>query len=501
MVSPPALTNKIKTDIILTSIIHEILLSDKSGVKNRGRIMKKMRFFCLILAFFLLIGAVNMPVHATSADPAVTNGCHSVDAAMTLSTEEKLTDTAKAAMIYELNSGTMLYAHNPDEKIYPTSMVKMMTVLAILECEYVNLDETVTVTREMRRQVPIGIVGMDLSTDEEFSLRDLLYATMVASATDASVVAAMHVGGSINGFLQMMNDKAAQLGCRNTHYGNVHGLHDEQTYTTARDICRITEAALKNETFRTMFCTVEYTIPATNKHEARKLTTTNNMMNPRNSKYFDERVTGGKTGATDEGGRCLTMTANHDGMDLLCIVMGAKPTLAANGSLDAYGSFEESKVLMDYAFEKFAFRQVFFDGQSLAQYPVENGTSHVVTQAAMSVSTVIPVDVEESQLQWIYTAQNATVLAPVEKGQKLGTVQVWYGTKCLAQTDMTAMHAVAEYQAPVIPEMPEHHGIRWGAVALIILLVLVAGFLVLLGLRMASIRKYRRRQRRRSPRR
>ena len=457
--------------------------------------MKKTRLTCLVLALILIFSCLSASVSASNSNLAVTNGCHSIDATMTLSDEEKLTDTAKAVVLYELNSGTMLYTHNPDTKIYPTSMVKIMTTLVALEnCA---LDDVVTVTRSVLNQVPIGILGADLKVGEEITLRDLLYANMVASATDASVVIADYVGGSINGFLVMMNEKAAELGCLGTNYSNVHGLHDEQTYTTARDIARITEAALENEILREMFCAAEYTMAATNKHEERTITTTNNMMNPKNSKYYDKRVTGGKTGATDQGGRCLTLTAEKDGMNILCVVMGAKPTIATNGSLTAYGSFEESKVLIDYAFSNFEFRQVFFDGQSLAQYPVENGASHVVTQATTSVSTILPKDVDETQLNWVYAKQDNILSAPIEKGQKLGTAQVWYGAKCLAVTDMTSMHAVAVYAAPIVPEKPASVGGSWLMLLLVLLGLVVVAFLAILGLRTYRIMRYRRRKQRR----
>lgn len=461
--------------------------------------MKNTRIISLFLAFLFLFSGFFVIAGATSDDPAVTSGCHSVDAAMTLSTEEKLTDTAKAVVLYELNSDTMLYTYNPDGKIYPTSMVKLMTALVAIENG--ELDDMVTVTRSVLNQVPIGIVGIDLKAGEEISLRDLLYATMVASATDASVVAAAHVGGSVEGFLQMMNDKAAQLGCQNTHYGNVHGLHDEQTYTTARDIARITEAALENEIFHEMFCTVEYTMAETNKHEQRTIITSNNMMNPQKAKYYDKRITGGRTGATDQGGRCLTLTAQQDGMSILCVLMGATPTMAANGSVEVYGSFEESKVMVDYAFANFQFRQVFYHGQSLAQYSVANGASHVVTQAASSVSTIMPSQVDESQLKWVYVATNDTITAPVEKGQKLGTAQVWYGVKCLAETDMVAMNGVQLYQPPVIPEKPEAQSGSWLTLLLVLAGLVVLVFLGMIALRALRIMQYQRRRKRRSHRR
>lgn len=461
--------------------------------------MKKVSVFSLFLTFIVILFCLHVGATGAETNPAVTNGCHSMDAAMTLSDEEKLTETAKAVIVYERNSGTMLYTRNPDDKIYPTSMVKMMTVLVAIENG--DLDEKVTVTRKVLNQVPIGILGAGLTVGEEITLRDLLYSTMVESATDSAVVAAAHVGDGIDGFLQLMNEKAAALGCTKTNYSNVHGLHDENTYTTARDVARLTDAALKNAIFREMFCTARYTMSPTNKRtEAWTITTTNNMMNERNSKYYDKRVTGGKTGATDQGGRCLTLTAEQDGMELLCVVMGAVPTLEANGSLSSYGSFEESKVLLDYAFANYAFRQVFFDGQSLAQYPVANGANHVVTQAASSVSTVVPKQLEENALRWVYEENGGVLSAPVKKGQELGRVQVWYGSKCLAQTQMVAMNAVEVYQAPVIPEKPVFADSgSWLLLILVLAGVILAAFLVLLGMRTARIMKHKRRQRRRGP--
>ncbi|MBE6947828.1 MAG: D-alanyl-D-alanine carboxypeptidase [Ruminococcaceae bacterium] len=463
--------------------------------------MKKIRFFCLILSFLLLFTGYSPAVKATSNDLAVTQGCHSVDAAMTLSTEEKLTETAKAVVVYELKSGTMLYHYNPDGRIQPTSMVKMMTALVALEMA--DLDEEVVVKRKVLDQVAIGSVSAGLKANETISMRDLLYCTMVASANDAAVVIANHIAGSAEAFVDLMNEKAAQLGCKDTHYSNVHGLHDELSYTSARDICRITEAALENELFRTMFCTVDYTVPATNKSEPRKITTTNHMMNPRNLKYYDARVTGGKTGATDKGGRCLTMTAQYGEMELLCIVMGATPTVGDDGNLTAFGSFEESTVLMNYVFENFELRQVFFSGQSLAQYPVENGANDVVTQAVSNISTVLPIEVEQSQLRWVYQNANELISAPVSQGQKLGDVEVWYGNKCLARTDMVAMNAVAlkqEFSVPQKPASRKYEG-SWTAVLLILLGGVVAVFVGMVVLRAVRIMQHNRRKNRRGRRR
>lgn len=466
--------------------------------------MKKICFFCAFLSLLCVINIAALPVSATQADLSVTGGCNTVDAAVPLSDEGKLAKTAKAVILYELGSDTMIYAWNPDERIYPTSMVKMMTALVTLE--NAALTDEVTVTRTALNAVAIGSVSAGLSVGEVITVEDLLYCMMVGSANDASAVLAEHVAGDQAAFVQMMNEKAAELGCRETAYTNAHGLHDEGTYTTARDLCRITEAALENEVFKTLFTTATHTVPATNKSAERIVETTNYMMkDSSHKKYPDDRVTGGKTGATNQGGRCLTLTAEGGGMNILCIVMGAKPTVAEDGSLEAYGSFEESNALLDMVFETYEYRQIFFDGQSISQYPVANGASDVVTQPSDSASTVLPKELDLTALRWEYQQTVGAINAPVEQGSELGTVQVWYGEKCLAQTQMVAMHDVPVKTAPVVPQRP--NGSKDGGFFGILLTVagaavgvVVAAVILLFAIRYTSIllRKKRRRNKRRS---
>lgn len=462
-----------------------------------------MKKFCLVCAVFSLLVTLfcaPLTVSAEETDFSVVNGCNTVDAAVPLSDEGRITETARAVILYELKSNTMLYALNPDERIYPTSMVKMMTALVAIE--NAPLTDEVTVTRAALNSVAVGSVSAGLKAGEVLTLGDLLYCAMVASANDASAVIAEYIGGNQDAFVQMMNDKAVELGCHGTHYGNPLGLHDENTYTTARDLCRLTEIALENEVFKTLFTTARYTVPATNKSPERPITTTNSMMvDSGNKKYPDSRVTGGKTGATNQGGRCIVLTAESSGMEILCIVMGAEPTVEEDGSLSRFGSFEESKELLDYAFGKFEYRQIFFDGQSISQYPVTGGASDVVTKPADSASTVLPKEIDPLALRWVYQQTTGTISAPVQQGTKLGTVQVWYGEKCLAQTQMVAMHDVPVKTVPVVPEKPS--GIVSGEGGTLVLLIvcivvgiLVVGFVVLLIIRYTRMlsRKMRRRR-------
>lgn len=470
--------------------------------------MKKIRALCLIFAILMLILTVPTPAQAQPVylDQSVTSGCHSVDAAMQLTDGSKLTDTAKAAIVYERKSDTMIYAWNPDQQIYPSSMVKMMTALVAIE--HGDLAKRVVVTKRALSELPIGTITAKLQAGEELTLEQLLYCMMTASANDAALVIAEHIAGSQTAFVDMMNQKAAELGCMDTVYTNPHGLHDPNMHTTARDLCRLTDAALENEVFRTLFTAKVYEIPATNKSEARTITTTNLMMSqPANKKYHDPRVTGGKTGSTDAGGRCLIATAEGGGMELLTIVMDAQPTYEIEGIvLATYGSFEETAQLLDHVIDNYEYRQLFYEGQVITQYPVAGGENSAVVQPAQAGGTVLPVNLDKDQLSWIYS-NTVSLTAPVEKGQAISTLQVWYGQKCLAQTDLVAINAVGIWQEPVQQpraEVKPDLG-PWGIAGIILLVILglaVIAVVVILVLRyLRKARLYVRRRTRRANRR
>lgn len=405
--------------------------------------MKKTKTLCLFLSVALLISCPYLPVQAQT-DQSIASGCHSIDAAKTLAKSEKLLETSKAVILYELNSSTLIYSWNSDSKVYPSSMAKVMTALIALEMG--DLSATVTVTKRALSNVN----GPTLISGEQLTLESLLYLMMVSSANDAAVVIAEYIAGSQDGFVKLMNEKAKALGCTGTQFSNAHGLHDEQTYSTARDLCRILEAALKHETFRALFTTAKYTIPATNKNEEpRQLQTSNRMMNEGDKTYYDPRVSGGRTGFTNEAGRCLAVTAEGGGMELLAIVMGAQQTLEPNGlAVKTFGSFEEMKVLLDYAFKNYEYRQVFLENQTVSQYPVANGINDVVTMPQAALSTVLPIDVPAQELSWIYGDQAISLTAPVEKGQVITNLQLWYNGLCLAQTNLVAANAVPVYTPP-----------------------------------------------------
>ncbi|MFR0733701.1 MAG: D-alanyl-D-alanine carboxypeptidase family protein [Oscillospiraceae bacterium] len=198
----------------------------------------------------------------------------------------------------------MVYAKNIDTRREPASLTKVMTCLLALA--HGNLTDSITVSQEALDDLDPAGSSSGLMAGEVFTLEQLLYCLMIESANDAAPVIAEYVAGSEPAFVEMMNQKAAELGCTGTHFANTHGLHDEEHYTTARDLAKIMMAALEYEKFQEIYSADRYTLAATNLQEERILVTTNYLIDASiTSDYYDERVIGGKTGFTTPAGRCV----------------------------------------------------------------------------------------------------------------------------------------------------------------------------------------------------
>lgn len=248
---------------------------------------------------------------------------------------------AEAAIVMEQETGTILYAKNIEAKEYPASITKLMTVLVALENG--NLNDTVTFSQEAVYSIEPGSSHLGIRPDEQLSLRQSLFGIMLASANDISNGVAEHIGGTIDHFVEMMNDKAAELGCINTHFVNAHGLHDDDHYVCAYDMALIAREVYKNQSFRTIAKTVECSFPPTNVvDEARYFVNHQKMLYDEEFKY--EGCVGGKTGFTDEALNTLVTYAERDGTVLISVI------LKLNGS---YKTFQESALLLDYGFDQF----------------------------------------------------------------------------------------------------------------------------------------------------
>ena len=309
--------------------------------------------------------------------------------------DEKL--GANCVLLVDEDSGQYYYTRNIDAKAYPASLTKIMTLLLAVEAVErgdVQLDDTVTAYADCNADMVEGASNADIKVGETMTFEDFLYCAMISSANEACNVVAEYVCGSISAFVQRMNARAQELGCTGTHFVNPHGLPNDDHYTTAHDLYRITKEALSHELFATICNTVKHTVPATNLSDERTLSNTNGLINPESPMYrgyYYEYAKGVKTGHTEAAGYCLVSTAEKDGVRLLCVVLGGKGTARANGTTD-FGSFSDTLTAYRWVFSNYGWRDIVSASDLVCEVPVRYGrdSDGVTVRPAQSISAVLP---------------------------------------------------------------------------------------------------------------
>lgn len=245
-----------------------------------------------------------------------------------------------SAVLMEAETGTVLYAKNPDTQMYPASITKVMT--ALLTLENCKLSDQMTFSEEAVKALPPNYVSMGASAGEQMSVEDCLNALLLDSANDAANCLAAHQSGTIADFVPLMNQRAKEAGAKKTHFNNPSGLHDENHYTTAYDMCAIMRACAALDKFNEIAGKRTYTIPKTNKHQERILYAKHKMIFPTHSAYY-QYVVSGKTGYTDEASNTLVTYAEKDGLKLVCCVMKCGKGI----------TYKDTKTLFEYGFNNF----------------------------------------------------------------------------------------------------------------------------------------------------
>ena len=472
--------------------------------------MKKTNISALLLAALLLIQLLCAPVSAVTAEPAAdaqadaqtasdnsaedaAAEADSVPEDQLLSSREQFSVAAKAALLIDLNTNRVVYEQDADERVYPASLTKIMTCLIALENG--NLSDVVTVSESTLADLDEDSSVAGLVVGEQMTLENLLYCMMVVSGNDACNVIAEHVAGSVTDFVRMMNQRAYELGCTNTHFNNPHGLHDESHYTTARDLAIITQAALKSENFRQIVDTAEYVIPASATGEEHKLKTTNMLIykSTGNSLYYS-RATGVKTGYTSAAGRCLIATAEDDGIRFLSVLCGAKTSILDTGDL-LMESFPETIKLLDYGFDNFSYVTALSPLYPIDQVTVLNsaGSEAVAVAPAKDVRLLLPANYNPDALRTEILLDAKEVEAPVSEGQKLGLARVYYGNELIDETDLLAIADVTRSEfSSVASTSTAYIQQNWWKWIVFLILGIIAAFLILLVLLQIRRRRLRR---------
>ena len=433
--------------------------------------MKNMKCLSLVLAALMLVQSVLLPVKAAetteaaeTTQPAETfepvapptiplsemefgtvsiyNGCRGIDSMVQLSADGRILETAYSVVIYEQSTDTLVYAYNPDQRVSPGTLAKLVTALVVVE--NAPLDGIVTCSSRNISRLPRG-QHVDLKEGERLTVEDLLYCLILQGANDAAVALSEFVSGNQESFVSLMNDRVRKMGCTNTLFGNVHGLDNKPQHTTARDMARIVMEVSKNPTLQKLLSTKGYEVAETNRSKKRVLRTTNYLIDELNiNKYMDSRVTGGLASYSEASRANIVCTAKDDkGLDYVLVVMGSERRLKENGwQIEYYGNFDEMTNLIQYAFDNYRVKRILYDGQALKQFSVIGGENQVVGQPHVNVDTVLPNNVSMDNLIITERAVDGGLTAPIEKGQLISTVEVWYRTSCLTEAELYAMNSV-----------------------------------------------------------
>ncbi|MCX7695522.1 MAG: D-alanyl-D-alanine carboxypeptidase [Caloramator sp.] len=326
----------------------------------------------------------------------------------TAPTSKKLTLNSYSAVVIDQNSGRVLYSKNSDIRLPMASTTKIMTTIVALEKG--NLNDKVIVSS---KAASVGGSNAGLVAGEKVSLEELLYGLMLRSGNDAAIAIAEHIGGSVDNFLKMMNEKAVEIGAFNTSFRTPHGLDADGHYTTAEDLAKITAYAMKNEFFNRIVSTKEISSGISGKFN-RSYSNINKFL------YRVENADGVKTGYTGGAGKCLVASVKHNYGRFICVVLN---------SSDRWRDAEE---LVKYAKDNYKFIKLFNKGDEIKSVRVFGGKTKYITS---HTDNDIYVPLKSEEIQYIRTEAfvPSVIFSPIKKGDILGNLVIYYDGNIIAK--------------------------------------------------------------------
>lgn len=326
---------------------------------------------------------------------------------------------AQSAYLKDRTTDTVLLNINSGDRRYPASTTKVMTALLVLE--NAKLDDTVTIAEEDFAALDENSMTAGLEVGETLTVQDMLACLLLPSANECAYALARHVSGSVGSFVELMNARAKELGCKNTNFVNPCGLHDDNHYTTAYDLSLIFDAALQLPDFVEIAGSATWELPATNMQEARTIESTDELANA-NGPVYVEGVQAAKTGYTEAAGRCLVAAAAQGDMNLMGVVLGAPNTDSGSG---VTANFVDMYTMFMWGFEAWQSGAVISEGADLGTAPVAQSSDgdEVGLVALEAFNATVPIDTKTSDLT-ITPTWKEELTAPISATQELGTVTV-----------------------------------------------------------------------------
>lgn len=432
--------------------------------------MRKFKVIPILLAALLILSIIPVP-EAYAAEELVIN--------------------ADAAYLVELNTGDVMFAKNEHAKLFPASTTKVLTALLAIEAierGEASYDDLVTASDFCRYDLTWDSSTVGITAGEQMTLENLLICALVASANEACNIIAEYIGGSVESFVGMMNDRAVELGCTDSHFANTHGLPNEEHYSSAYDLHLIAREAMTHERFMQICNYTEYTVPATNLSDARTIETTNELIDPA-SNYYYASASGIKTGSTSAAGFCLISSAEKNEIKLLSVILGAKAVATGDDGTYRIDSFTETGYMFRWVFANYSWRELLSAAELVAELPVAlgEGMDSVIVHPETSLRDLIRNDVDIfSEFKpdiHIYSEDEGAepLTAPIEIGQELGTITLTYNgetygpVKLVANTDVPL--SKVEYMKSRIKATLKKPWVKWTLIGILIIILLFFAFI------------------------
>lgn len=339
--------------------------------------------------------------------------------------ELNLAENAGSAILIEASTGEIIFEKESDKKMIPASMTKMMSMLLIMEAidnGVIKWDEEVTVSENASK---MGGSQILLETGEKMTVKDLFKGISIASGNDAVVAMAEKIGGSVDVFVNMMNERAKELGLKNTSFKNPHGLDADEHYSSARDMSIIARELVKHEEVLEFTSTYEAYL---RENTDRKIW----LVNTNKLVRFYEGVDGLKTGYTENAGYCLTATAKKNGMRIIAVVMGEPDSKVRN---------QEVSEMLDYAFAQYEIHNLLGDKKTLGKYEIEKGNEKYAEIVPQDEVTVLKKKGEKAE-NMSYDITLDKLKAPIKKGASIGTLEIKEKGNVIRSIDLTIKESI-----------------------------------------------------------
>ena len=419
-------------------------------MKNKKQISIILLTLTLISCLYISKPSIEVQSAAATIEPAAASKSTSTAPA------PDFTINSEGAILIDSKTGKILYGKNENEKLYPASTTKILT--AIIAIENCKLTDKITASYEAVMSLPAGYSNAAIQPNETLTCKELLEMFLIHSANEVGTIFAEHISGSVENFVKLMNQKATQIGCKNTSFTNPSGIHDENLYSTAYDMALIAQYCMKNETFRNIVSKPTCAIEPTDKYEKRFFRNTNELLN-KSSEYYYKYAIGTKTGYTGQAKRCLIATSLKDNLELITVVLGGPPAYEEDTR------YVDTINLFEYGFSNYTTKQIATKNTVAKEIVVENATKETENLSLLvknDLTALIPTNLQFSNLDYSVKL-NKNLLAPIAEGQVLGKI-IYKIEGIEYSSDLVANHAVEAFDLKTL--------LKQIALALLVLFVL-----------------------------